>query len=98
MDDKLIGQNYTTPDLIAKVTGKALYIADLHVAGAWFGGVVRSNVARGVLRGFDFAPGFDRARVVARERTHALPTGCGARLAQGDEERARSRRRVGAIE
>ena len=26
--NKLIGQNYTTPDLVAKVTGKAKYAED----------------------------------------------------------------------
>ena len=30
-DNKLIGQNYTTPDLVAKVTGKAKYAEDYRV-------------------------------------------------------------------
>ena len=33
MADKLIGQNYTTPDLVAKVTGKAKYAEDYKVDG-----------------------------------------------------------------
>src|ERR1700693_6206257 len=33
MADKLIGQNYTTPDLVAKVTGKAKYAEDYSVEG-----------------------------------------------------------------
>ena len=32
-DNKLIGQNYTTPDLVAKVTGKAKYAEDYKVDG-----------------------------------------------------------------
>ncbi len=36
MADKLIGQNYTTPDLIAKVTGKAKYAEDFRVDGMLF--------------------------------------------------------------
>lgn len=44
--------------------GSALYVADLAVPGAWIGATVRSNVARGVLRGFEFATGFDRSGVV----------------------------------
>ena len=32
-DNKLIGQNYTTPDLVAKVTGKAKYAEDYRVEG-----------------------------------------------------------------
>lgn len=61
---KYVGGRVERPEGRAKVTGRAVYVADLHVEGAWLGGVVRSNVARGVLRGFDFAPGFDPARVV----------------------------------
>src|SRR5215218_975246 len=36
MADKLIGQNYTTPDLVAKVTGKAKYAEDYRVEGMLF--------------------------------------------------------------
>ena len=35
-DEKLIGENYTTPDLIAKVTGRARYAEDFHVDGMLF--------------------------------------------------------------
>ncbi len=31
--NKLVGQNYTTPDLVAKVTGKAKYAEDYRVEG-----------------------------------------------------------------
>jgi CO/xanthine dehydrogenase Mo-binding subunit len=34
--DKLIGQNYTTPDLVAKVTGKAKYAEDFKADGMLF--------------------------------------------------------------
>src|SRR5215212_1976403 len=33
---KLIGQNYTTPDLVAKVTGKAKYAEDYRAEGMLF--------------------------------------------------------------
>src|SRR5213078_3583484 len=36
MATKLIGQNYTTPDLVAKVTGKAKYAEDYRVDGMLF--------------------------------------------------------------
>ena len=36
MADKLIGQNYTTPDLVAKVTGQAKYAEDYRVDGMLF--------------------------------------------------------------
>src|SRR3982750_858356 len=35
-DNKLIGQNYTTPDLGAKVTGKAKYAEDYRIEGMLF--------------------------------------------------------------
>ncbi|MDZ4772534.1 MAG: xanthine dehydrogenase family protein molybdopterin-binding subunit [Planctomycetota bacterium] len=60
---KFVGGHVERPEGRAKVTGRSVYIADLHVAGAWLGGTVRSNVACGTLRGFDFAPDFDRNSV-----------------------------------
>src|SRR5438034_467787 len=36
LEKKLIGQNYTTPDLVAKVTGKAKYAEDYRVEGMLF--------------------------------------------------------------
>jgi len=36
MANKLIGQNYTTPDLVAKVTGRAKYAEDFRVEGMLF--------------------------------------------------------------
>ncbi len=36
MADKLVGQNYTTPDLVAKVTGQAKYAEDYRVDGMLF--------------------------------------------------------------
>jgi xanthine dehydrogenase molybdenum-binding subunit len=36
MADKLVGQNYTPPDLVAKVTGKARYAEDFRVDGMLF--------------------------------------------------------------
>src|SRR5436853_6059895 len=35
-DTKLVGQNYTTPDLIAKVTGRAKYAEDYRADGMLF--------------------------------------------------------------
>src|SRR5204863_8502055 len=35
-DSKLVGQNYTTPDLVAKVTGKAKYAEDYRADGMLF--------------------------------------------------------------
>ena len=35
-DSKLVGQNYTTPDLVAKVTGQAKYAEDFRADGMLF--------------------------------------------------------------
>src|SRR3990167_5724560 len=36
MANKLVGQNYTTPDLVAKVTGRAKYAEDFRAEGMLF--------------------------------------------------------------
>ncbi len=41
-DTKLVGQNYTTPDLVAKVTGKAKYAEDYRVEGMLFAKLLTS--------------------------------------------------------
>src|SRR5262249_45875434 len=35
-EHKLIGKNYTTPDIVAKVTGKAKYVEDYRAEGMLF--------------------------------------------------------------
>ena len=35
-EQKLVGQNYTTPDLVAKVTGKSKYAEDYRAEGMLF--------------------------------------------------------------
>src|SRR5204862_336642 len=45
-DTKLVGQNYTTPDLVAKVTGKAKYAEDYRVEGMLFAKLLASPMPR----------------------------------------------------
>lgn len=59
-----VGRDLERPEGRAKVTGRAIYTADLAVPGAWVGGTVRADVARGRLLGFDFDPAFDFSRIV----------------------------------
>ena len=59
-----VGRPVPRPDGPAKVTGQALYTADLSVPGAWWGGAVRSPVAHGRVLGIDRDPAFDWTRVV----------------------------------
>jgi CO/xanthine dehydrogenase Mo-binding subunit len=54
-----IGENVPRVDGAAKVTGAAAYVDDFVVPGALYGATVRSEVARGTLRGIKRDPSFD---------------------------------------
>ncbi len=50
---KVIGKNYTTPDLVAKVTGKAKYAEDYRAEGMLFAKLLLSPVPHARVRGID---------------------------------------------
>jgi xanthine dehydrogenase molybdenum-binding subunit len=52
-EHKLVGKNYQTPDLIAKVQGKSKYAEDYRADGMLFCKLVLSPVPHGILRGYD---------------------------------------------
>src|SRR4051795_9133939 len=52
-DTKLVGQNYTTPDLIAKVTGRAKYAEDYRADGMLFTKLLLSPMPHARVRGID---------------------------------------------
>ena len=52
-DGKLIGKNYPTPDLIAKVTGKAKYAEDYRAEGMLFARLVLSPYPHAKIRSID---------------------------------------------
>src|SRR6266700_2844942 len=52
---KLIGKNYQTPDLVAKVTGKAKYAEDYRADGMLFIKLLLSPVPHGHVRGIDMS-------------------------------------------
>ena len=52
---KLVGQNYQTPDLIAKVTGKSKYAEDYRADGMLFIKLLLSPVPHGHVRGIDMS-------------------------------------------
>src|SRR3984957_15337758 len=54
-DFKLIGKNYTTPDLVAKVTGRAKYAEDYRAEGMLFAKLLLSPVPHGHVRSIDMA-------------------------------------------
>jgi len=47
-----------------KITGRARFLDDIHVDGAWIAGVVRAGVPRAHVRSVGFDPSFDWSRVV----------------------------------
>jgi CO/xanthine dehydrogenase Mo-binding subunit len=54
-EHKLIGKNYQTPDLMAKVTGKSKYAEDYRADGMLFCKLLLSPVPHGILRGIDMS-------------------------------------------
>jgi CO/xanthine dehydrogenase Mo-binding subunit len=53
MANKLIGQNYTTPDLVAKVTGRSKYAEDYRVDGMLFCKLLLSPLPHGRVKRID---------------------------------------------
>src|SRR6187455_2423746 len=53
MEFKLLGHNYTTPDLVAKVTGKAKYAEDYRAEGMVFIKLMPSPRPHAKIRGID---------------------------------------------
>jgi len=72
MANKLVGQNYQTPDLIAKVTGRAKYADDYKVDGMLHARLLTSPLPHA------------RARNIDVSRALALPGVKGALLQQLD--------------
>jgi len=52
-DNKLVGRNYTTPDLIAKVTGKSKYAEDFRAEGMLFTKLLLSPIPHGRVKSVD---------------------------------------------
>src|SRR5207247_1855151 len=52
-DHKLIGRNYTTPDLVAKVTGRAKYAEDFRAEGMLFAKLLLSPMPHARVRRID---------------------------------------------
>ena len=55
MAEKLIGQNYTPPDQVAKVTGRARYAEDFRADGMLFTKLLLSPMPHARVRGVDTA-------------------------------------------
>ena len=55
MADKLVGQNYTPPDLVAKVTGRAKYAEDFRADGMLFTKLLVSPMPHARVRNIDMS-------------------------------------------
>src|SRR3982750_4250942 len=73
MADKLIGQNYTTPDLVAKVTGKAKYAEDYRVEGMLFAKLLVSPYPHARVKRCDVRAAMAMAGVKAIFRAEDVP-------------------------
>ena len=49
---KVIGKSVPRLDGIEKATGRIRFVGDYDIPGCWFGGIVRSDVPHGLLKGF----------------------------------------------
>ena len=61
-DQKLVGQNYTPPDLVAKVTGRAKYAEDYRVEGMLFAKLLVSPMPHARVRSIDSRAALAHAR------------------------------------
>src|SRR6195256_5350233 len=52
-ENRLVGQNYSTPDLRAKVTGRARYAEDFHAQGMLFARLLLSPFPHARVRNID---------------------------------------------
>src|SRR5881398_1904085 len=84
MADKLIGQNYTTPDLVAKVTGKAKYAEDYRVEGMLFAKLLVSPYPHARVKRCDITAAMATPGVKAILRAEDMPgAAAGATLGEG---------------
>ena len=75
MADKLIGTNYITPDLVAKVTGKARYAEDFRAEGMLFAKLLLSPMPHARVRNIDASAALAMEGVEAVLTADDLPAG-----------------------
>src|SRR5229473_2037457 len=93
MADKLIGQNYTTPDLVAKVTGKAKYAEDYRVEGMLFAKLLVSPYPHARVKRCDTSAAMAMPGVKAILRAADMPgAATGATLGEGVQATAQAER------
>src|SRR3954464_5257929 len=91
-DTKLVGQDYTTPDLVAKVTGKAKYAEDYRVEGMLFAKLLVSTHPHAKVK-FDTSKAMAMPGVKAILRAEDMPgAAVGATLGEGVQASAQAER------
>ena len=86
-DQKLIGQNYTTPDLVAKVTGKAKYAEDFRADGMLWAKLLLSPMPHARVLSIDTSEAMKMPGVKAIITVEDLPSPvAGASLGEGDRK------------
>jgi CO/xanthine dehydrogenase Mo-binding subunit len=84
MAEKLIGQNYTTPDIVAKVTGKAKYAEDFRADGMLFAKLLLSPMPHARVVNIDASAALAMPGVKAILTVDDLPSPvAGASLGEG---------------
>src|SRR3954466_15295507 len=92
-EGKLIGQNYTTPDLIAKVTGKAKYAEDYRVEGMLFAKLLVSPMPHARVKRLDTSAALAMPGVKAILTADDMPgAAAGATLGEGVQASAQAER------
>jgi CO/xanthine dehydrogenase Mo-binding subunit len=72
-DTRLVGQNYTTPDLLAKVTGRSKYAEDFRIEGMIFAKLLLSPMPHARVRSVDTSAAEAMPGVRAILRASELP-------------------------
>ncbi|MGE0451447.1 MAG: xanthine dehydrogenase family protein molybdopterin-binding subunit [Vicinamibacterales bacterium] len=85
MAEKLVGRNYTTPDLVAKVTGRAKYAEDYRVDGMLFAKLLLSPMPHARVRSIDTSAALAMPGVKAILTADDLPDLRGAERALTNE-------------
>src|SRR5438477_3607640 len=93
MATKLIGQNYTTPDLVAKVTGKAKYAEDYRVDGMLFCKLLTSPMPHARVKRLDTSKALAMPGVKAILTADDMPgAAAGATLGENVQSTAQAER------
>src|SRR5262245_37271640 len=91
--NKLVGQNYSTPDLIAKVTGKAKYAEDYRVDGMLFCKLLSSPMPHARVTRLDTSRAMSMPGVKAILTADDMPgAAAGATLGEGVQATAQAER------